>query len=300
MPQLSGEKLVLLDALSRSAAPASATELLRDGDRGWPRGGAGHRAARAHKGPRTRCPPCSRRWRIPHRPWAAARAATALGDIGEGSAAEVVARDLYHDLPEIRAAAAGALARMNTGVGTEALERAQERLLPPGARGRGAGALLAHGERDGGGPLTWSSRELREKATEALAKGRFAQAAESLPAMYCEREPKDFQTRLRLGDVWAKEGNTARAIVAYQAAAEGFAPRGLPPPRHRRQQARAGAWIPSHQGVQQTLARLYARKGGGAPASVKPAARAPAPPRARPGRAAHRAAPRRGRGPRPG
>jgi HEAT repeat protein len=47
---------------------------------------------------------------------------TALGELGDSSAAEVVARDLYHDLPEIRAAAAAALARMGTGAQADALD----------------------------------------------------------------------------------------------------------------------------------------------------------------------------------
>jgi HEAT repeat protein len=47
---------------------------------------------------------------------------TALGELGDSSAAEVVARDLYHDLPEIRAAAATALVRMGTGAQADALD----------------------------------------------------------------------------------------------------------------------------------------------------------------------------------
>jgi HEAT repeat protein len=47
---------------------------------------------------------------------------TALGEIGDNSAAELVARDLFNDLPEIRAAAAGALARMGTGAQADALD----------------------------------------------------------------------------------------------------------------------------------------------------------------------------------
>ena len=47
---------------------------------------------------------------------------TALGQMGDGSAAEVVARDLYHDMPEIRAAAASALARIGTSAQADALD----------------------------------------------------------------------------------------------------------------------------------------------------------------------------------
>jgi CRP-like cAMP-binding protein len=104
------------------------------------------------------------------------------------------------------------------------------------------------------------ARQLRDKANEALNKGRFAQAAE-LFEEYCQREPKDFQTRVRLGDVWAKMGEKARATVAYQAAAEGFAREGFLP------RAIAVSKLileldPSHQGVQQMLADLYARRSG--------------------------------------
>lgn len=46
----------------------------------------------------------------------------ALGAIGDAKSAEKVGRDLYHDLPEIRAAAATALRKMNTGAEAEALD----------------------------------------------------------------------------------------------------------------------------------------------------------------------------------
>ncbi len=113
-------------------------------------------------------------------------------------------------------------------------------------------------------------RQLRDKANEALTKGRFPRAAELLEE-YCQREPKDFQTRLRLGDAWVKAGNNARAIVAYQVAAEGFAREGFLP------RAIAASKLileldSSHQGVQQMLANLYARRGvpGGAPREPAP------------------------------
>jgi CRP-like cAMP-binding protein len=111
-------------------------------------------------------------------------------------------------------------------------------------------------------------RQLRDKANEALTKGRFPRAAE-LFEEYCQREPKDFQTRLRLGDAWVKAGNNARAIVAYQAAAEGFAREGFLP------RAIAASKLileldPSHQGVQQMLASLYARRAGPGSAPREP------------------------------
>nr|WP_233597441.1 MULTISPECIES: HEAT repeat domain-containing protein [Corallococcus] len=46
----------------------------------------------------------------------------ALGVMGDAKSAEVVGRDLYHDLPEIRAAAATALRKMNTGAQAEPLD----------------------------------------------------------------------------------------------------------------------------------------------------------------------------------
>jgi len=103
-------------------------------------------------------------------------------------------------------------------------------------------------------------RQLRDKANEALTKGRFSQAAD-LYEKYCQLDPKDFQTRVRTGDAWAKAGNNARAIVAYQAAAEGFAREGFLP------RAIAASKLileldPSHQGVQEMLAGLYARRSG--------------------------------------
>lgn len=103
-------------------------------------------------------------------------------------------------------------------------------------------------------------RQLRDKAIEALTKGRFSQAAE-LFEKYCQLDPKDFQTRVRMGDAWVKAGNSARAIVAYQAAAEGFAREGFLP------RAIAASKLileldPSHHGVQEMLASLYARRSG--------------------------------------
>lgn len=105
-------------------------------------------------------------------------------------------------------------------------------------------------------------RQLRDRANEALTKGRFARAAE-LFEEYCELEPKDHQARVRLGDAWVKVGDSARAISAYQSAAEGFAREGFLP------RAIAASKLileldASHQGVQQMLANLYARRGGAA------------------------------------
>ncbi|GMU05710.1 cyclic nucleotide-binding domain-containing protein [Corallococcus caeni] len=111
-------------------------------------------------------------------------------------------------------------------------------------------------------------RALKDKATEAFSKGRFAKAAE-LYEDYCQADPKDHQSRLRMGDAWAKAGQRDRAVSAYQSAAEGFAKEGFLP------RAIAASKLileldPAHQGVQQMLADLYARRGTPATSRVKP------------------------------
>ncbi|XXF81463.1 cyclic nucleotide-binding domain-containing protein [Myxococcaceae bacterium GXIMD 01537] len=102
-------------------------------------------------------------------------------------------------------------------------------------------------------------RKLKDKATEAFAKGRFSKAAEFYDE-YCQADPKDHQARLRMGDAWAKAGQRGKAIDAYHAAASGFAREGFLP------RAIAASKLileldPSHQGIQQMLADLYARRG---------------------------------------
>ena len=62
--------------------------------------------------------------------------------------------------------------------------------------------------------------KVKEKATEAFAKGKFAKAAE-LYDDYCKGDPKDLQARLRMGDAWAKSGSKEKAIGAYKSAATG-------------------------------------------------------------------------------
>ncbi|QSQ15658.1 cyclic nucleotide-binding domain-containing protein [Myxococcus landrumensis] len=103
------------------------------------------------------------------------------------------------------------------------------------------------------------ARKLKDSAAEAFSKGRFGKAAE-LYEDFCKLDPKDHQSRLRTGDAWAKAGERERAILAYQSAAEGFAKEGFLP------RAIAASKLileldPSHQGVQQMLANLYARRG---------------------------------------
>lgn len=102
-------------------------------------------------------------------------------------------------------------------------------------------------------------RKLKDQAAEAFSKGRFSKAAEFYEE-YCQADPKDLQTRLRMGDAWAKSGQRGKAIQAYQGAAEGFAREGFLP------RAIAASKLileldPSHRGVQQMLADLYARRG---------------------------------------
>jgi len=130
-------------------------------------------------------------------------------------------------------------------------------------------------------------RKLKDKAAETFSKGKFAKAAE-LYEEYCQKDPKDHLSRMRLGDARAKAGDKPKAILAYKTAAEGFAREGFLP------RAIAASKIvleldPQHQGVQQILADLYARKGGGPAApkakaaltstspAIQPAAPTPAP-----------------------
>jgi len=103
-------------------------------------------------------------------------------------------------------------------------------------------------------------QNLKNKAAEAFAKGKFNRAAE-LYDEYCQKDPRDLQARIRMGDAWARTGNREKAIGAYQSAAEGFAKNGFFP------RAIAASKLileldPLHKGVQQMLAGLYAQKGG--------------------------------------
>ncbi len=115
-------------------------------------------------------------------------------------------------------------------------------------------------------------RKVKEKAAEAFSKGKFAKAAE-LYAEFCKKDPRDTQAKLRMGDAWAKSGDKAKAIDSYKSAAEQFAKDGFLP------RAIAASKLilelePGHNGVQQMLADLYARKSG-APAPRADAAAAP-------------------------
>jgi len=121
LPRIIGEKLVLLDALSRTGAPASAVEPLR---KVVTEGGPESVLAATLLGRMKAKEAVPTLIKVLEDPTSVGRREmlTALGELGDSSAAEVVARDLYHDLPEIRAAAAAALARMGTGAQADALD----------------------------------------------------------------------------------------------------------------------------------------------------------------------------------
>ncbi|HLM45984.1 MAG TPA: HEAT repeat domain-containing protein, partial [Myxococcaceae bacterium] len=121
LPRISNEKLVLIEALNRTGAPASAVEPLR---KVVTEGGPEAVLAASLLGRMKAKEAVPTLIKVLEDPTSVGRREmlTALGELGDSSAAEVVARDLYHDLPEIRAAAAGALARMGTGSQADALD----------------------------------------------------------------------------------------------------------------------------------------------------------------------------------
>jgi len=121
LPQINGEKLVVLDALVKTGAPASAAgELQKVVSEGGPEvvlAATLLGRMKAKEAVPTLVKALEEPSGVGRR-----ELLTALGELGDTSAAEVVARDLYHDLPEIRAAAAGALTRMGTGAQADALD----------------------------------------------------------------------------------------------------------------------------------------------------------------------------------
>jgi HEAT repeat protein len=121
LPQISGEKLVVLDALVKTGAPASAAGELQ---KVISEGGPEVVLAATLLGRMKAKEAVPTLVKALEEPSGVGRREllTALGEIGDTTAAEVVARDLYHDLPEIRAAAAGALTRMGTGAQADALD----------------------------------------------------------------------------------------------------------------------------------------------------------------------------------
>ena len=118
-------------------------------------------------------------------------------------------------------------------------------------------------------------RKLKDKASELFAKGKFAKAAETYEDLV-RAEPKDQQLRVRLGDAYAKVGDKARAVAAYQIAAETYAREGFLP------RAIAVCKLileiePKHDATQKVLADLYARKTRRAePVGAKPPEATPA------------------------
>jgi HEAT repeat protein len=121
LPQISSEKLVLLDALDRFGAPASASAGLQTVVRG---GGAEAALAanilgrlKARDAVDTLVKALS-----DHSSVARREVLLALGELGDTKAAEAVADNLYHDLPDVRTAAATALAKIGTSAQTEPLD----------------------------------------------------------------------------------------------------------------------------------------------------------------------------------
>ncbi|KFA91860.1 HEAT repeat domain-containing protein [Archangium violaceum] len=121
LPQIHGEKLVVLDALVKTGAPASAVgELQKVVSEGGPEvvlAATLLGRLKAKEAVPTLVKALEEPSGVGRR-----ELLTALGELGDTTAAEVVARDLYHDLPEIRAAAAGALTKMGTGAQADALD----------------------------------------------------------------------------------------------------------------------------------------------------------------------------------
>jgi CRP-like cAMP-binding protein len=107
------------------------------------------------------------------------------------------------------------------------------------------------------------ARLLKEKALQFFQKGKFAKAGE-VWAQVCQADPKDNQSRLRLGDALAKAGQVENAFEAYRAAAEGFAKAGFLP------QATAAAKLalgikPHALDVQALVAGFHAERFGRPP-----------------------------------
>jgi HEAT repeat protein len=121
LPQFSSEKLLLLDALGQFGAPASASPALQTVVR---EGGAEAVLAANILGRLKAKDAVDTLIKVLDDPASVARREVllALGEISDTKAAEVVARDLYHDLPEVRAAAAIALQKISTSAQTEAID----------------------------------------------------------------------------------------------------------------------------------------------------------------------------------
>jgi HEAT repeat protein len=121
LPQFSSEKLVLVDALDRFGAPASASAALQTVVR---EGGAEAALAANILGRLKAKDAVDTLTKALSDPASVARREVllALGEIGDTQAAETVSRDLYHDLPDVRTAAATALTKIGTSAQAEPLD----------------------------------------------------------------------------------------------------------------------------------------------------------------------------------
>ncbi|NVJ27581.1 HEAT repeat domain-containing protein [Myxococcus sp. AM011] len=143
LPKMGGEKLLVLDALTRgSGAPASASAVLQTVvTEGGPE--AALAAGLLGRIQSKEAVPTLIKALDETNSVARRDVLLALGTLGDAQAAEVVSRDLFHDLPEIRAAAATALKRMgatNQGESLDALKSDYFRTVRDAA-----GAALAKG-----------------------------------------------------------------------------------------------------------------------------------------------------------
>jgi HEAT repeat protein len=122
LPKMGSEKLLVLDALTRGeGVPATASALLQTVVR---EGGPEAALAAALLGRMQAKDAVPTLLKALDETNSVARrdVLLALGAIGDTQAAEVVARDLFHDLPEIRAAAASALKKIGTPAQSETLD----------------------------------------------------------------------------------------------------------------------------------------------------------------------------------
>ncbi|XXF81594.1 HEAT repeat domain-containing protein [Myxococcaceae bacterium GXIMD 01537] len=152
LPQLGAEKLVALDALAHTGVPPSASAALQEVVRD---GGAEAVLAANLLGSIQAKDAVATLTKTLDDPSMVARrdVLLALGEIGDKQAAEIVARDLYHDLPEIRAAAATALMKLGTPAQAEALDALKSdyyrrvREAAGEAHGKTAGGTASEGAR---------------------------------------------------------------------------------------------------------------------------------------------------------
>ncbi|AGC45374.1 HEAT repeat-containing PBS lyase [Myxococcus stipitatus DSM 14675] len=122
LPKMGSEKLLVLDALTRSTAvPASASPVLqavvKDGGPEAALAAVLLARIQAKDAVPTLIKALDETNTVARRD-----VLLALGTLGDAQAADVVSRDLFHDLPEIRAAAATALKRMGATTQTESLD----------------------------------------------------------------------------------------------------------------------------------------------------------------------------------